>query len=100
MEMNTGTLTVSIEQKLEVPKRFLFFTADDAAAFLAPAFIGFLSRHVIGDLIIGVITFSLWRRLKGEGGIERLKAAVYWFFPQEATPYRSFPRSDVVFWWG
>lgn len=91
---------VRIEQKLEAKGRLLFFTADDAAAFLIPAAVGFLSRNIISGVLVGLILFALWRRLKGEGGLERLKAAAYWYLPAQISPYRSFPRSDVVHWRG
>lgn len=92
--------TVHIEQKLEAPGRLLFFTIDDAAAFLGPAFVGFLSRHLIEGVVVGLIVFFFWRKLKGEGGVESLKAAAYWYLPHEVSPYRSFPRSDVTHWRG
>ena len=98
--MSDNSNIVLIEQKLEVPGRLLFFTADDAAMFLGPCFVGFLGRNLIAGIMIGLILFGRWRRLKGEGGIERLKAAAYWFLPPEISPYRSFPRSDVVHWRG
>ena len=94
------TSVVRIEQKLEAPGRLLFFTLDDAAAFLLPAAIGFLSRHLVEGAVVGVILFIFWRRLKGEGGVERLKAASYWYLPAQVSPYRSFPRSDVTHWRG
>jgi conjugal transfer pilus assembly protein TraL len=94
------TSRIIIEQKLEAPGRLLFFTADDAAAFLLPVAVGFLSRHLIVGFVIGGIVFATWRRLKGEGGLERLKAALYWYLPFQVSPYRSFPRSDVVHWRG
>lgn len=98
--MSADQDTVFIEQKLEAPRKLLFFTIDDAAMFLLPAAVGFLSKHLIGGIIVGLVAFSFWRRLKGEGGIERLKAAAYWFLPSEVSPYQSFPRSDVTFWRG
>lgn len=98
--MNDANELVFIEQKLDAPKRLLFFTADDAAMFLVPTLVGFLSKHIIGGVLVGLVAFGLWRRLKGEGGLERLKAAAYWFLPYEVSPYRSFPKSDVVFWRG
>ncbi|MBF9052275.1 type IV conjugative transfer system protein TraL [Roseobacter sp. HKCCD9010] len=98
--MSNNSNTVRIEQKLEVPGRLFFFTTDDAAMFLGPCLVGFLGRSLIPGIVIGLILFSLWRRLKGEGGVERLKAAAYWFLPVELSPYRSFPRSDVVHWRG
>mgnify|MGYP001799523604 CR=1 FL=1 len=91
---------VRIEQKLEAPGRLLFFTLDDAAAFLLPAAVGFLSRHLISGALVGVLAFFLWQKLKGEGGVERLKAAAYWYLPFQVSPYRSFPRSDVSHWRG
>ena len=98
--MSDNSNTVRIEQKLEVPGRLFFFTTDDAAMFLGPCLVGMLGRSLIPGIVIGLILFSLWRRLKGEGGVERLKAAAYWFLPVELSPYRSFPRSDVVHWRG
>ena len=98
--MSDNSNTVRIEQKLEVPGRLFFFTTDDAAMFLGPCLVGMLGRSLIPGIVIGLILFSLWRRLKGEGGIERLKAAAYWFLPVELSPYRSFPRSEVVHWKG
>ena len=98
--MSDNSNTVRIEQKLEVPGRLFFFTTDDAAMFLGPCLVGMLGRSLIPGIVIGLILFSLWRRLKGEGGVERLKAAAYWFLPVELSPYRSFPRSDVVHWKG
>ena len=59
------TSRIIIEQKLEAPGRLLFFTADDAAAFLLPVAVGFLSRHLIVGFVIGGIVFAAWRRLKG-----------------------------------
>ena len=98
--MSETSNTVLIEQTLEEPGRFLFFTVDDAFAFIIPLLIGFLSRHLIPGAILGVICYLAWSRIKGEGGLNRIKGAFYWFLPTMVSPYRSFPRSDVMFWRG
>lgn len=91
---------IIIEQKLETPARFLFFAADDACVFLAPVFVGFLGKALIEGFVCAFILFFLWRRIKGEGGLERFKAASYWYVPHVLTPFKSFPPSSVVYWRG
>ena len=94
------TAEVRIEQKIDAPGRLFFFTTDDALVALIPVAVGFLSRNLIPGFLIGIAAYLFWRRLKGEGGLERLKALVYVALPPEISPYRSFPRSDVVIWRG
>lgn len=91
---------VQIEQKIDVPGRLFFFSTDDALVALIPVAIGFLSRNLIPGFFVGIVAYFLWRKLKGEGGLERLKALVYVAMPPQISPYRSFPRSDVVSWRG
>lgn len=91
---------VTIEQRLDEPGRFLIFGFDDAMCFLVPAMIGFLARALIEGAICGLIVYFIWRKLKGESGIARLKAAVYWYAPFQASPFRAFPPSHVIFWRG
>ena len=94
------SIDVKIEQKIDVPGRLFFFTTDDALVALVPVAIGFLSRNLIPGFVIGVLAYLMWRKLKGEGGLERLKALLYVALPPEISPYRSFPRSDVTAWRG
>jgi len=91
---------VRIEQKIDVPGRLFFFSTDDALVALIPVAIGFLSRNLIAGFVFGVLAYFLWRKVKGEGGLERLKALIYVALPPAVNPYRSFPRSDVVSWRG
>lgn len=92
--------TVFIEQKLETQAKFLFFTADDALVFLAPCAVGFLAKALIEAALVALVLFFLWRKLKGEGGLERLVAALYWYTPAKMTPFKSFPASHVIYWRG
>jgi len=92
--------TVLIEQRFEEPARFLIFTMDDALVFALPFMVGWVTKHLIPGAIIGLVLYSIWKRMKGEGGLSRLKAATYWFLPSEVTPYRSFPPSHVEHWRG
>ena len=92
--------SVFIEQKLEEPGKFLIFTFDDVIAFAVPVVVGWLSKQLIVGFVVGLILYSLWKRIKGEGGLIRVKAAVYWFLPCEVSPYRSFPDSAVTIWRG
>lgn len=98
--MPDDTQMVRIEQRLEEPSRFLIFTFDDVLAFAVPMVVGWLGKQLILGLVVGLICYSLWKRVKGEGGLASVKAALYWFLPVEVTPYRGFPDSAVTFWRG
>ena len=98
--MSDTSNIVIIEQTLEEPSRFLIFTMDDALAFIIPVLVGYLSRHLIPGLLFGIMAYLAWSRIKGEGGINKIKGAFYWFLPAKVSPFRSFPPSAVMFWRG
>lgn len=91
---------IKIEQRLQDPQRVLFFPADEVVAFLLPFLMGFVGRKFIAGVIVGFACFWVWKRLKGEGGTERLLAACYWFLPGQLKMFKGFPDSSIAVWKG
>lgn len=91
---------ITIEQRLQEPPRILLFPMDEGLALLIPAVLGLVMRQALLGALVALCSYFLWKRLKGESGIEALLAAIYWFFPSSVTPYRSLPDSSVSIWRG
>ena len=91
---------IKIEQRLQEPARFLLFPLDEAVAFLLPFLLGFMGRKMILGLVIGAVCWWGWRKLKGEGGLDRLAASTYWFLPTALNIYKGLPNSAVSVWKG
>lgn len=92
------TKVIKVEQRLQDPPQFFFVPADEAVAGLVPCVMGILGKQLFVGAIIGVITYFIWKRVKGERGLTGLFALLYWIIPKEITPYRSFPDSAVGSW--
>ena len=91
---------VKIEQRLQDAPRFLFFPIDEAMAFGFPLMLGLLTRHLVLGASIGFIFWQAWKRVKGDGGLQWITGAIYWFFPKQMSPYRSLPDSATELWRG
>ncbi|WP_412074367.1 type IV conjugative transfer system protein TraL [Tritonibacter mobilis] len=92
------TKVVKVEQRLQDPPQFFFFPADEAIAGVFPFAMGFITNHVFGGIIAGIILYFIWKRVKGERGLHGLLALIYWIVPMELSMFRSFPDSAVCTW--
>jgi len=91
-------MLVKIEQRLQDPARFFILPADEAALLGLPIMMGLMGRSIVTGVIIGVVAWVLWRRLKGEGGLEQVAAAAYWFIPKKLGFFKNLPDSAVERW--
>ena len=91
-------MLVSIEQRLQDPSRILILPADEAVLLGFPILMGLLGRDVVSGIVIGLVAWGIWRRLKGEGGLERVLAGCYWFIPSAFGVFRPLPDSAVDVW--
>lgn len=89
---------VVIEQRLQDPPRFLMLPADEAAILGLPILMGLLGRMLIVGLLVALLTWAAWKRLKGEGGLERLLAAAYWYTPHAFGFFAPLPDSAPETW--
>ena len=93
-------MIVKIEQRLQDPPRFLMVPADEAAMFAVPLVMGMLGKAIITGLVVGAVLWSVWRRLKGEGGLPGIFGALYWYLPSRIGLFPGLPDSSVPVWEG
>lgn len=91
---------VKVEQRLQDVPCILLVPVDEGVAGLAPIGFGLLTQHLVPGLILGIFGFVGWKRFKGEGGVPRVLALLYWFLPAQANFFRSMPDSGVSMWRG
>ncbi|WP_140846674.1 type IV conjugative transfer system protein TraL [Paracoccus sp. FO-3] len=91
---------VKIEQRLQEQSRILLFPVDEGLALLLPFGVGVALQAALAGMILGAASYVLWKRLKGDGGLERMLALLYWYLPREAGPVRAWPDSSVTMWRG
>ena len=90
--------TVQIEQRLQDTPRVLLLPMDEAIALGAPFILGVMSNNVPLGAIFGVVSWFAWSKLKGEGGVEMLLAAAYWYLPASLKAFPEFPDSAIDHW--
>jgi len=73
---------------------------DEAVLLGLPFMMGLLGRKVFLGAIVAFLAWTIWKRLKGEGGIERLLAAAYWYLPSSLRILGELPDSSVQTWEG
>lgn len=93
-------MLVRIEQRLQDPPRFLILPADEAIVVGVPVMMGLLSRQAIVGIVVSLVGWVIWRKLKGEGGLERVLAALYWFLPTNLSGFSALADSSVTHWEG
>ena len=93
-------MEVKIEQRLQDPPRFLILPADEAFVLGLPFMMGLISRQAIIGAVVSLVIWSVWRRLKGEGGIERILAYAYWFLPSAMGGFNPLADSSITHWEG
>lgn len=91
-------MVVVIEQRLQDPPRFLMLPADEAAILGLPILMGLMGRMLLPALLVAFIAWAAWKRLKGEGGLEMLLAAAYWYTPHALGLFSAFPDSAPETW--
>lgn len=78
----------------------MLFPIDEGLALLAPAGIGLGLQAPFAGLILGIASYAVWKRIKGDGGMERVLAQLYWFLPATLSIAKTFPDAAVQDWRG
>lgn len=82
-----------IPQSLDVPERYLIFTADELIVVAVPLLICIIVfNFLIGLLASGTILWVL-RQFKRGGSLNRLKWRAYWILPSDAFRLKATPPS-------
>jgi len=89
-----------IPRYLNEPKRFVIFTIDELIGFMAALILfGWVLNALVVGLVIGSAIVAGLKKLKGEQGLTRLYALIYWYLPP-IFPYRCLPASHQRHWVG
>lgn len=91
---------IRVEQRLQDIPRFLLVPIDEGLAASLPIGFGLLTQHLLPGLFLAVFAFIGWKRFKGEGGVPRVLALLYWFLPKSFSFFKSLPDSGVFVWRG
>jgi len=82
-----------VPQSLDVPERYLIFTADELIAVVVPL----LTCIIIFNFLVGLLASGtlLWvlRQFKRGGSLNRLKWGAYWILPSDAFRLKATPPS-------
>jgi type IV conjugative transfer system protein TraL len=73
--------TYYIPSSLDAPSRLLFWSIDEACVMLTPMIIGITLGYTVTGMILGLIAFLSWRRIKGINKINHIIYLAYWMLP-------------------
>ena len=91
---------IRIEQRLQDHARFFLLPVDEAIVLGFPFFFGLLAKKLMIGAVLAFVLWQIWKRIKGEGGLEGISAALYWYLPKELGLTRSLPDAGIIFWRG
>ena len=91
---------VEIEQRLQDQPRVALLSLDEAIVVGFPLMIGLMSRRLFAFAFVAIVAWQLWKRIKGDGGLHWVLAAMYWFMPRKISAFGTLPDSAVERWRG
>ncbi len=95
------------QEKFYIPKhlddmpKFLLWNVDEAVSFIIPLFLGFMLGKGLIGLLVAVLCFHSWKRIKssngakGSGGQNFIKYLIYWNYPKSILGLASTPDSSI-----
>ena len=90
------SVIIRIEQRLQEHPRFFLLSADEAIVIIFPFVFGLLAKKLFIGAVVAFVLWQVWKRIKGEGGLEGISAALYWFLPSELRLSKSLPDAGVT----
>lgn len=70
-----------IPKRLDEPERLAFWTIDEALVLFVPPCIGMLAGWMFTGLVLGIGSYLVLRKLKGNGSVNIARFVLYWFLP-------------------
>jgi conjugal transfer pilus assembly protein TraL len=71
-----------IPKRLDEPEMVLFWTMDELGIMITPLIVGVINGYTLVGLLAGLISFLLWRKVKG-GSIDYVVSLCYWYLPSQ-----------------
>lgn len=93
-------MEVIIEQRLQDPQRVLILPMDEALMLGMPVMMGMISQNLIVGILAGFGLYTIWKKIKGDQGLEGFATLAYWYLPHQLGIFSSFPDSAEEVWVG
>ena len=84
-----------LPKRLDDAPRFLLWSIDEAFSILIPLFFGMVMGLGILTPILAFLSGYCWKKVKGSGGSNLLKAIIYWYYPRSILGLKSAPDSSI-----
>ena len=84
-----------IPRHLDDAPRFLLWSVDEAMSVILPVFLGIVLGFGILTLILPIICFKSWKKIKGSGGQGVVRRLIYWYYPKEILGLKATPESAI-----
>lgn len=84
-----------IPRHLDDAPRFLFWSIDEAISAIIPFMCGLMFNLKLFTLVIAIISFKGWKKIKGAGGGAAIRAMIYWYYPNQILGTKSLPDSST-----
>ena len=82
-----------VPQSLDVPERYLIFTADELMVVVAPLLVCIILFNFLVGLVVAALALWILRQFKRGGSLNRLKWRAYWILPSDAFRLKATPPS-------
>ena len=83
-----------IPEMLDEPEKILFFTYNELGLLMFPAIVGILCNYTIRGLIMGIVSFLIYKKIKPSNGFN-ITHLVYWYCPEWLFRTNYLPSSDI-----
>lgn len=84
-----------IPKHLDESERLLVLSTDEAMVILVPLFVGYGTGHFLLSVLVAFYAFRFWKKIKGNEGIQYVKALIYWYYPKNILGLKYVPDSSV-----
>lgn len=84
-----------LPKHLDAAPRFLLWSMDSALSVLVPLFVGMVMGLGLLTPLLGILSGYCWKKVKGSGGTNLIKAIIYWYYPRSVLGLKKAPDSSI-----
>lgn len=84
-----------ILNSIDAPLKILIWTKGELGAFILPALMGILFRHMLIGAVLSFVNYRLYKLYQERFGKDQLGAVCYWFLPPMSKRFPAIPPSFI-----
>ena len=84
-----------LPKRLDDAPKFLLWPIDEALCFLVPLFFGMIVGLGFLTIIFAILPTYFWKKFKGKGGSNLVRALIYWYYPRSILDLKVAPDSSI-----